>query len=73
MIEILRVTFNGKEFIGYRTIIGKRKLSQSVTFNGKTDVDSAQYKAKEKDGPMQTVAEQMLAHLASGRTLVNSK
>ena len=67
------MTFNGKEFIGYRTIIGKRKLSQSVTFNGKTDVDSAQYKAKEKDGPMQTVAEQMLAHLASGRTLVNSK
>ena len=73
MIEILRVTINGKGLLGYRTITGKRKLTQSVTFNGKTEIDSAQYKANEKDGPMQTVAEQMLVHLASGRTLVNSK
>jgi hypothetical protein len=69
MIDILRVTCNGKEFIGYRTVTGKRKLTQSVTFNGKTEVDSAQYKANEKDTIMLGFAKLILSQLATGRSM----
>tara|TARA_Y100000296_G_C5097404_1_gene218116 strand:- start:588 stop:803 length:216 start_codon:yes stop_codon:yes gene_type:complete len=69
MIDILRVTCNGKEFIGYRTVTGKRKLMQSVTFNGKTEVDSAQYKANEKDTIMLGFAKLILSQLTTGRSM----
>jgi|TARA_R110002012_G_scaffold285167_1_gene476166 hypothetical protein len=69
MKEILRVTFNGKEFKGSRTVKGKRKLTQSITFNGKTELDSAQYKVNEKDTIMLKFAKLILFQLATGSSM----
>ena len=69
MKEILRVTFNGIEFKGSRTAKGKRTLMQSITFNGKTELDSTQYMANEKDTIMLGFAKLILSQLATGRSM----
>ena len=69
MNERINTVANGKEITGYRTINGKRKLTQTVTYGGITEPDNWEYKASDKDGAMLGVAQQMLAHIASGRTI----
>lgn len=69
MKERINAVANGKEITGYRTITGKRKLTQTVTYNGITEPDSRQYKSSAKDGEMLGVAQLMLAQIATGRTI----
>lgn len=69
MNERISAVSNGKEITGYRTIAGKRKLMQAVTYNGITELDSLEYKVGERDGAMLTIAQMMLLQIASGRTM----
>lgn len=69
MSEQVSTVVNGKEITGYRTITGKRKLTQTVTYGGITELDSLEYKVGERDGAMLTIAQIMLLQIASGRTM----
>ncbi|AYA64170.1 hypothetical protein [Alteromonas sp. RKMC-009] len=69
MNEYINAVANGEVVTGYRTITGKRKLTQTVTYGGITEPDNCQYKANAKDGEMLAVAQLTLVQIATGRTM----